>query len=294
MRKAGFAVVCISVLAILGYVAAGPFLAISSIKTGIIERDTELLHDNIDFVTLRQNLKDQLNAALVGEIGKKSDSAIENGAAALGMLLAGKVIEGAVDSYITPDGFAKIATGNTKPATDESSSTGGFSKEDLFKRARFRYDNLRRVSLIMPTADEQHQLRLVFSRAGLSWRMTNIVLPIGSNATPFNAPEHRTNNATFPDACREARRLIADRVAKVQHARVDVATCDKMRITLKDTGGWVATAPVTLDLNSGPKILAVVADVYEPDQSKPWQLCGLAWSSMEETNITVDHDLDRC
>jgi hypothetical protein len=50
---------------VVGYVAAGPYLTVSAIKTGIVENDSEKLSENIEFPTLRQNMKEQLNTKMM-------------------------------------------------------------------------------------------------------------------------------------------------------------------------------------------------------------------------------------
>ena len=67
MKKGVWAIGLI-LLAIVGYVAAGPYLTISEIKTAVVEQDSEKLSNNIEFPTLRQNLKDQLNAVMMKNV----------------------------------------------------------------------------------------------------------------------------------------------------------------------------------------------------------------------------------
>ena len=63
MRKS-FWIIAPLLIAGMGYVAAGPLITISQIKSGIEEQDSEKLSDNIDFPVLRQNMKDQFNAVI--------------------------------------------------------------------------------------------------------------------------------------------------------------------------------------------------------------------------------------
>ena len=95
-------------LAVIGYIAVGPYITISAIKDGIVEKDPEKLSDNIDFPALRQNMKDQLSANIAqNTVAKLKDNPLE----ALASVFASTLIDGIVDSYFTPHGLAKIVEG---------------------------------------------------------------------------------------------------------------------------------------------------------------------------------------
>ena len=135
---------------VVGYVAAGPYFTVSAIKTGIVEQDSEKLSENIDFPTLRQNLKDQLNAAMMKNAATELQ---DDPFAALAAGLATKVVDGIVDSFVTPSGLAAIMEGNEPSKSPESSSGGDSSppnKDDLFKNARFSYDSMSKFSIWVP------------------------------------------------------------------------------------------------------------------------------------------------
>jgi archaellin len=62
--------IAILIAAVIAYVAVGPFITLRQIKSALQSQDTERLSENIDFPTLRQNLKEQLSAFIVKETAR--------------------------------------------------------------------------------------------------------------------------------------------------------------------------------------------------------------------------------
>lgn len=165
-----------------GYVAAGPFLTIYQIKAGITEQDAEKLSDNIDFPALRQNLKDQMNIAMVKNAATEQK---DNPYAILAAGFASKFIDGMVDALITPSGLASIMSGKKQSqqnqdngnGNDITTDTASPKKDDLFKNARYSYDSLSKFSIWVPN-NEGEEIRFVLKREGISWMLVNLTLPI--------------------------------------------------------------------------------------------------------------------
>jgi hypothetical protein len=160
----------------VGYIFAGPYLTINSIKNGIVEKDAELLSENIEFPVLRQNLKDQLNAQImkktVPELG-------DNPFAALAVGFASKMLDALVDSIVTPSGLAAAMEGK-KPHLNPKKNSGpkeAPKKKDLFRDARTKYDSMSKFSIWVPD-DKGGEIRFVLRRYGFSWRLVNIVIPM--------------------------------------------------------------------------------------------------------------------
>jgi len=180
-------------IAIVGYVAVGPFVTIDEIKMGIKDHDSEMLAANIDFPALRENLKEQLNAYVMKQASTELQ---DNPFEALGMAIGGKMVDAAVDASVTPSGLAILAAGK-KPqqATAGSRSSGREQELEPFKNARYSYDGLSKFSAWVGD-DVGGQFRFVLTRDGLSWKLTNIVLPIGvESSTGVGAGSTATSSA---------------------------------------------------------------------------------------------------
>ena len=122
-------IVSIIILVVVGYVAVGPILTIEEIKSGIVERDSKKLSDNIEFAILKENLKDQLNTGLI----KKSTSKMKDNffSGLVVGLVATKMVDPLIDSFITPTGLASILEGK-----ELSRSISGSTKKQTYERKR--------------------------------------------------------------------------------------------------------------------------------------------------------------
>lgn len=70
--KTIFRIIKIGLILIVAYVAVGPYITKSSIKTGIIKDDVVKLSENIDFAVLKYNLKAQFNAKMLENVPPES------------------------------------------------------------------------------------------------------------------------------------------------------------------------------------------------------------------------------
>jgi hypothetical protein len=160
-----------------GYGVAGPFLTVQQLKIGIERQDSEKLSENIDFPALRSNLKEQISAMMVKKVGTELK---DNPFGALGMMFASKMAESMVDSIITPSGIANLTAGGTPKPAQEGQQLQQQSESapvrDPFRNARYTFDSQSKFSVWVKRGDA-NELRFVLTRAGLSWRLSNIVMP---------------------------------------------------------------------------------------------------------------------
>lgn len=165
-------------LGLFGYVAAGPYITMQQIRIGIYEQGHERLSENIDFPPLRANLKEQINAIVI----KQAASTLkDNPFAALGNGVRLEVVEGMVDSFATPSGLASLMAGK-KPqqvqgGVQPQESSG--QKLEPFKNARYTYDSPSKFSVWVKD-DKGAEIRFVLIREGLSWKLSNIIVPMDS------------------------------------------------------------------------------------------------------------------
>lgn len=183
MNKVLLAIILTLPVAIGGYVAAGPYLAIHGISEAIEKRDTAQLSRHVDFPALRINLKAQLGDYVVRRGGRQLQSSLL-GAVALGM--AGNLAGAGVDTLVTPAGIGALLQGQDvwKRATGDRVGSDTYappSPARPLRGARHRYDSLSQFSATTQTRDG-HDIVFVLSRDGLRWRLSNIILPLHSPA----------------------------------------------------------------------------------------------------------------
>ena len=94
--------VVIAVL-VAGYVAY-PYVALYALVAAIESGDPAQIEPKVDWLAVRQGFKDDLNGAMTRNQDKQNNS----GLALLGMALGAKLLGGAVDALVTPEGLAGI------------------------------------------------------------------------------------------------------------------------------------------------------------------------------------------
>ena len=164
----------ILLVALAGWIAAGPYMAIHGIRQAIEAQDIRRLEGYVDYPTLRSNVKAQIEDRIAREItGRFGEQAAG---------VAGMLSESAVDAMVSPAGIAVLlqgralverARGNVDPA---AGPTGGPAPYDPLKGAKTRFQSPSRFIATVQSA-EGRPVDFVFERQGLRWRLTDITLP---------------------------------------------------------------------------------------------------------------------
>lgn len=179
------------------YILALPYITVYNIKAAVEARDGIALADHVDFVSVRQSLKDQMNAMFLEEMS--SSKMKDNPFAALGMVFAGTMIDKMVDAYITPSGMAQLMSGehpddsqssnkNATPSQNSKSSNKNAmpsqnSKSDHssanqkpLSNATMSYQSLSRFEILVEK-EHKNGAKIIMRRNGLEWKITEIILP---------------------------------------------------------------------------------------------------------------------
>jgi hypothetical protein len=157
------------------WLVGSPHLAARQLSAALRAGDSVALERRVDFPVLRQNLKEQLNAKMLEKAG---GDAVENPIGAVVMGIASIFVEAMVDAFVTPSGLSSLASGRIPPAPGEPGPDADAPERDPFERARITRDALDRFSMWVPD-DSGREIRFVLSLQGVSWRLTNILLPPG-------------------------------------------------------------------------------------------------------------------
>ena len=169
------AALAVLLLALLAFVAAGPYLAINGIRNVVASGEYGELWRFVDFDRLRESLKPQIQdkivRGLMDRLGPSGSADTIGGVTSV-------IAEPAIDAMVSPTGVATMLRG-TALARSISGDTGPDGKArpvDPLKDASTRYESL---SLFTATVDNAEGKPVVFefSRDGLSWKLTGIRLP---------------------------------------------------------------------------------------------------------------------
>jgi len=173
-RGRGRAALVASGLAVIAalWLAASPYLAVRSLGDALRSGDADSLEDHVDFARLREDLKAQLNAAMLkGNTAELAD----NPFAPLALALGSKLVDGMVDAFVTPAGLAQLASG--RDAANGGPTVIDRTRGEPFARGRLTRDALDRFSVWVPN-EKGGEVGFIFRLSGVRWKLTGVRVPM--------------------------------------------------------------------------------------------------------------------
>lgn len=176
MNKKIIGVIIALVVVICGYLYATPYLAINSIKNAAQAGDSEKISKYIDYPSVRQSLKDQMNAMMMKEIANQKD----DGFAALGAMLASTMVDKIVDGFVTPEGMTMMMQGKDLKESVQASedNPAAESKEEDQPEYKTRYTSFSDFEVMIQDPKNSKAVTVKMVRDGLSWKVNKIVVPM--------------------------------------------------------------------------------------------------------------------
>ena len=168
MKKASILIIGLLVL-LIGYLYASPYLALNGIKNAAQERDAEKLSSYIDFPSVKQGVKEQVKAKFAAEMMAGDN---KGGFEALGSMFAATMTDTLVDGLITPEGVAAIMV------KKEEQESNGAQEESEDLQYETSYTSFSSFDVDIYDEEGGEPLKIVLQRDGLSWKVTNINLPL--------------------------------------------------------------------------------------------------------------------
>jgi hypothetical protein len=173
------------VVGLLAAVAAGlliacfvsPFVAAQGLIRAARTGDAAGLERRVDFPAFRASLKSELNARAALEIRHRAGD--DTGLAALGMLLAPSLVDGAVDNFVTPQAVAAMVRSGEKPRPERpvpATDTPAAPKAEIHQSWAYRGFDRFAVTL---TRDDRPDdaLVLILERRGIfDWKLAGVDL----------------------------------------------------------------------------------------------------------------------
>lgn len=167
----------IAAMAVLGYLAATPYLTVHQMKSAADDRDSEALSEYIEFPSVRQSMKDQFNAVVMQSMASDQSMA-GNPFAAMGAAFAGAIVDRMVDAFVTPAGITAMMSGEMpgKGGANEQAPTEPTDKP--FDRASIDYESISKFAVEVQ-GDDGKEVRFIFRRRGIvDWKLTEILFPM--------------------------------------------------------------------------------------------------------------------
>ena len=182
------AIVVISTIIMLigGYFYASPYLVLNSIKKAVKAGDVEQVSAYIDYASVRQSFKDQMNAYMVKEMASKKTDGWE----ALGAMMASAMVDKMVDAVVTPEGMTLMLQGKdfkeSLKYSNEKTFDQSSSKDKLDYSTRYLSMNMFEVTL--QNSENGKQIKVVMERDGLSWKVKKLVVPMDEKPIQASQP----------------------------------------------------------------------------------------------------------
>ena len=164
------------VVVICGYLYATPYLALNNIKKAAQAGDSETVSKYIDYPSVRQSFKDQMNAMMAKELMNQDT----DGFAALGAMLASTMVDKMVDGFVTPEGMTLMLKGkNLKDAEQDSRDTQtAETQEESKPEYETGYTSMNDFEVIIKDQGQSKEVKVLMVRDGLSWKIHKIAVPM--------------------------------------------------------------------------------------------------------------------
>ena len=170
------ALIAVIVVLVGGYYYASPYLALNTIKKAAQAGDSETVSKYIDYPSVRQSFKDQMNAMMAKELMNQDT----DGFAALGAMLASTMVDKMVDGFVTPEGMTLMLKGkNLKDAEQDSQDAQTAETQEQPKpEYEAGYTSLNDFEVVIKDQDQSKEVKVLMVRDGLSWKIHKIAVPM--------------------------------------------------------------------------------------------------------------------
>lgn len=170
------ALIAVIVVLVGGYYYASPYLALNTIKKAAQAGDSDTVSKYIDYPSVRQSFKDQMNAMMAKELMNQDT----DGFAALGAMLASTMVDKMVDGFVTPEGMTLMLKGkNLKDAEQDYQDTQTAETQEQPKpEYEAGYTSLNDFEVVIKDQDQSKEVKVLMVRDGLSWKIHKIAVPM--------------------------------------------------------------------------------------------------------------------
>ncbi len=164
------------VIAIVGYLYASPYLVLNSIKTAAQNGESEKVSQYIDYPSVRQSFKDQMNTMMLKEVQKQEN----NGFAALGAMLASAMVDKMIDAVVTPEGMTLMLQGKDlkQNASGSENESAESKQEEHQPDYETSYTSFNDFQVVIKDPNKSKEVKVLMVRDGWSWKINKIVVPL--------------------------------------------------------------------------------------------------------------------
>jgi hypothetical protein len=160
-----------------------PYLTVNSLVKAAKANKPEIMSDYINFPSVKESIKANLNASLAGSMTKDAGT---NPFAGLAVMMAAAFVDKMVDAFITPEGLSTLMKGQ-KPDFDKKAAPAAKGEDDSITDGKYEsFDRF--VFSVHDKNSSDSPVGFVFDRDGLfSWKLSAIRFVANSNASQNSA-----------------------------------------------------------------------------------------------------------
>ena len=164
------------VVVICGYLYATPYLALNNIKKAAQAGDSDTVSKYIDYPSVRQSFKDQLNAKMAKEVMNQDN----DGFAALGAMIASSMVDKMIDGIVTPEGMTLMLKGKNLKDTEQDSQDAQAAETQEEPKPEYEagYTSMNDFEVVIKDQDQSKEVKVLMARDGLSWKIHKIAVPM--------------------------------------------------------------------------------------------------------------------
>lgn len=184
-------ILAVALLLVIGW-TAWPYWAAWSLANAVKKGDAVAIEGKVDWEPLRAGLRDEAKSFMMAKIAadsKKDEKGMGAFAASLAAMMGPKIVDGLVDSMVTPQGIARLVSGQSPAAAAAASAAqpdpkpqGTGFRYDLVKWAFFSDPTTFRIDVAAADgskkADGSPVVTTMLFRWSGSWKLSRIFLPL--------------------------------------------------------------------------------------------------------------------
>lgn len=176
MKVASSLRLTLSLLVLLGLcgVVLSPYLTLHQMRTAAEARDAPAFSQHVDFVALREHLKQGVQRKLAGQ--ERGADGQPTPASAFGAALAGALLGPMVDTLITPESLARLMQGQS-PLRAAAGPLGGEAPERAELETQQGYESPNRFVFAVARRGELPVELVLHREQLLFWKLAELRLP---------------------------------------------------------------------------------------------------------------------
>lgn len=163
-------------LIIFAYFYATPYLVLNKMKNAAQAGDSAKVSEYIDYPSVRQSLKDQINSHMLQELGINEQSRLAN----FGQKLASTLLDNMIDHVVTPEGMTMVLQGQGLKEIYQAKVTQETTEVKQQHKPQYQagYTSWQNFEVQIQAPEYSRVVKINMVRDGLSWKVNQVSVPL--------------------------------------------------------------------------------------------------------------------